>query len=508
MKTKIIILSLLLSSRIFLIAQNAYAPINLGPAINTKNGEGHSVISADGKEIYFWKNLFRQSLNIEIQSAWYSKKDSAGNWKPAKYMGKPFNTDTESSGIFYVSPDNNTILIRGYFKNGERIKEGFSLVTRSQKGWNDPVGLEIPNYIELAKGIYSGGCLMPDGKGLIIYLGEIKDSEDNNLYVTFKKDNDTYTPLVAIKVLNVSANQSTPFIASDNKTLYFSSDRPGGQGNADIWKTTRLDETWQNWSTPQNLGPTINSADWDAYFSLDAKGEYAYMTSSQNSLGSSDIVKIKLAVENKPEPVVLIKGKVLNKNTNQPVQAKISYENLATGLNVGLAISNPLTGEYQIALPYGVNYGFNASATAYVAISDNIDLTAISEYKEITRDLYLAPLETGQVIRINNIFFEFAKADLKTESFAELNRIVKLMEQNPSMEIALGGHTDNVGSEESNLKLSTDRSKAVLNYLVSKGITQNRITSNGYGKLKPIVNNDTEENRAINRRVEFTISKI
>ncbi|MES2512970.1 MAG: OmpA family protein [Bacteroidota bacterium] len=505
---KKILASILFVCSSLIYAQDSYTPINLGPAINTKNGEGQSVISADGKEIYFWRELFRQSLGTTVQSAWYSKQDSTGKWSTAKFMNKPFNVGMVSSGIFNVSPDNNSILIRGYFKNSERLRSGLSMVTRGQRGWNDPVGLEIPGYGDLEKGKYSGAFLMPDGKGVIIYLSETVDATNMDLYVSFKKEDNTYTAPAYIKALNTSNDESTPFIASDNKTLYFSSNREGTLGSNDIWKTTRLDDTWQNWSKPQNLGPTINSSDWDAYFSLDAKGEYAYMTSSKNSIGGSDIVKIKLAVENKPEPVVLIKGKVLNKNTSLPIEAKISYENLVTGLNVGTAISNPITGEYQIALPYGINYGFNASASNFISISDNIDLTAVSEYKEIIRDLYLVPIETGQVIRINNIFFEFAKADLKSESFSELDRIVKLMEQNPTMEIALGGHTDNVGSEESNLKLSTDRSRAVLNYLISKGIAQSRISSSGFGKSKPVVENNTEENRALNRRVEFTIVKI
>lgn len=505
---KILIVITLLSIRLFSPAQDQYAPVNLGPNINSKNGEGQAVVSADGKEIYFWRDIYRQSAGETVQSTWYSKQDSAGNWIPAKYMSKPFNTGLMSSGVFNVSPDNNSILIRGYFKYGDRVGGGYSMVTRGPRGWNNPVGLDIPGYNEMSRGKYAGAFLMPDGKGLVFYFSEIKDETSNNLYVSFKKEDGTYTTPVAIKGFDTGANESTPFIASDNKTLYFSSDRPGGLGNNDIWKSTRLDDTWQKWSEPQNLGPTINSDAWDAYFTLDAKGEYAYMTSSKNSLGESDIVRIKLAVENKPEPVVLIKGKVLNKNTSLPIEANISYENLATGANQGLAISNPQTGEYQIALPYGTNYGFSASAKNFISISDNIDLTTVSEFKEITRDLYLVPLETGQVIRINNIFFEFAKADLKEESFSELNRLVKLMEQNPAMEIALGGHTDNVGSEESNLKLSTDRSKSVLDYLVSKGITASRISSAGYGKSKPVAENETEEGRALNRRVEFTIVKL
>jgi outer membrane protein OmpA-like peptidoglycan-associated protein len=505
---KKILLGVLLFAASFCTAQDQYAPINLGENINTKHPEAHSVVSADGKEIYFWRELYRQAIESTVQSAWYSKQDSAGNWKPAKYMSKPFNTALMSSGIFNVSPDNNSILIRGYFKYGERIAGGCSMVTRSARGWNDPVGLEIPGLNDMTKGKYMGAFLMPDGKGLVFYFSEIEGSYDNDLYVSFKKDDGTYTRPVSMKGINTAADESTPFIASDNKTLYFSSNRAGGLGDNDIWKSTRKDDTWMEWTEPQNLGPTINSNDWDAYFSLDAKGEYAYLTSSKNSLGGSDIVKIKLAVENKPEPVVLIKGRVLNKNTSLPIQANIAYENLANAANMGVAISNPQTGEYQIALPYGVNYGFSASANNFISISDNIDLTSVSEYKEIIRDLYLVPLETGQVIRINNIFFETAKADLKEESFAELNRLVKLMEQNPGMEIALGGHTDNVGSEESNQKLSTERSKSVLDYLVSKGIAAGRISSAGYGKSKPVAENETEEGRALNRRVEFTVVKL
>jgi len=290
--------------------------------------------------------------------------------------------------------------------------------------------------------------------------------------------------------------------------LYFSSNREGGLGDNDIWKTTRLDDTWQNWSAPQNLGATINSDAWDAYFSLDAKGEYAYMTSSKNSLGGSDIVKIKLAVENKPQPVVLIKGRVLNKSTNAPIQASIRYEDLSTGKNEGIAISDPVAGKYQIALPYGKNYGFNASADGFMPVSENIDLSKVSEYKEMIRDLYLLPIEKGQVVRINNVFFEFAKAELKLESFPELNRLVELMQKNPNMKIELGGHTDNVGSEESNLKLSSDRTLSIQTYLVSKGIVADRIKAKGYGKSSPVVDNDTEEHRALNRRVEFTILEI
>jgi outer membrane protein OmpA-like peptidoglycan-associated protein len=180
---------------------------------------------------------------------------------------------------------------------------------------------------------------------------------------------------------------------------------------------------------------------------------------------------------------------------------------LADGLEMGTARSNPSNGDYKIVLPYGRNYGFSAKADGFIAISDNMDLSDVADYKEINRDLYLVPIEIGEVVRLNNIFFDLAKATLRPESFPELDRVVKYMLDNPTMEIAMAGHTDNIGSDDANLTLSADRSKAVKDYIVSKGITENRITSNGFGESKPIASNETDDGRQLNRRVEFTILK-
>jgi outer membrane protein OmpA-like peptidoglycan-associated protein len=125
----------------------------------------------------------------------------------------------------------------------------------------------------------------------------------------------------------------------------------------------------------------------------------------------------------------------------------------------------------------------------------------------MTKDLYLSPIEVGEVVRINNVFFDFAKATLREESYPELNRVVKFMNDNPSMEIALGGHTDNVGSDPANLKLSEERIQSVKAYIAEQGIDGDRMSAKGYGETKPIASNDTEEGRQQNRRVEFTIVK-
>jgi hypothetical protein len=255
------------------------------------------------------------------------------------------------------------------------------------------------------------------------------------------------------------------------------------------------------------LGGTINTNDWDAYYTLDARGEEAYMTNGKNSLGGSDIVKIKLITELRPNPVVLIRGKVYNAKTKETIGANIEYENLKDGKNAGVANSDPLTGEYKIVLPYGVNYGFLAYTDKFISVSDNLDLSSVAAYQEITRDLYLVPLEVGSTIRLNNIFFDIGKATLRSESYPELDRLIGIMTENSKMVIELSGHTDNVGSSDANLKLSNDRAQSVVDYVVSKGIEVGRLTAKGYGETKPLTANDTEEGKQLNRRVEFTILK-
>jgi outer membrane protein OmpA-like peptidoglycan-associated protein len=302
----------------------------------------------------------------------------------------------------------------------------------------------------------------------------------------------------------------TPYLAADGATLYFSSDRPGGLGDNDIWMTKRLDDSWQKWSEPVNLGAPINTSDWDAFFTLDAGGEYAYLTSSDTTgFGESDIVRVKLLEREKPDPVVIVDGNVYNKKTGQPLSASLIYETLPDGTEAGNGISSPVDGSFKIVLPYDKNYLIRASADKFFAISENLNLDSLVKAgnRIIHKDLYLVPIEIGQVFRLNNVFFDFDKWDLRPESFVELDRVVKLLNENPSMEIELSAHTDSYGSDDYNFKLSDNRARSCMDYLLSKGIASNRVTSQGYGETKPVAPNDTPENRQLNRRVEFTIMK-
>ncbi len=518
---------LLLSQLIF--SQDGPKHENLGPNINTTTSELTFLISANGKSCYVLRD--GHADNLAKQDVWYSYKDPSGNWIPAIHVGKPINTGRNAS-IFALSVDENQILMRGSYVDGEYEGSGISVLTKNKKGeWGEPKKLEIKNFTKYSDmGSYNTARLSNDGKTLLFSFSDKSNDENGDIYIShlilrekWKKpksvkdftsfvskltQNNSWSEPQKIKSLSIKSDDELgPYLASDGVTMYYSTNKAGGFGSNDIWMARRLDSTWQNWTEPVNLGAKVNTVKWDSYYVLDAKGEYGYLASSLNSLGESDIVRVKLAEEIRPKPVILISGKVYNAKTKLPIGANIEYENLADGKNAGVAVSNEATGEYRIVLPYGVNYGFMGYAEKFIPVSDNLDLTTIAEYREIERDLYLVPLEVGSTIRLNNIFFDIGKATLRPESYPELDRLVGYMGQNSKMVIELSGHTDNVGSDEANLKLSGDRAQAVMDYVLSKEIPADRITSKGYGETKPVGSNDTDEGKQLNRRVEFTIIK-
>jgi OOP family OmpA-OmpF porin len=488
---------------------------NIGPKINTQFDELRPTISADGNLLFFIRQNDPHNTQYNVvpnsQDIWFSERDSMGKWSKAVHLGYPLNT-SEYNAVFWISPDNNRILIRNAFIDGDYFGDGVSLCYLTKYGnWSKPQMLQIKNYAKYNRGNQYGATMASDGQTLLLYMTEKEGSFNNDIYVCFlQKDGAWSEPKSLGKKINLPKyNEMTPYLASDGVTLYFSSDRPGGLGDNDIWTSKRLDNSWQKWSDPVNLGSPINTPDWDAFFTLDAGGEYAYMTTSQDSYGASDIVRIKLLEKEKPDPVVLVSGNVYNAKTKQPLSASLVYETLPDGAEAGNGISNPMDGAFKIVLPYDKNYSIRATADHYFAISENLNLDSLIKagYKEIHKDLYLVPIEVGQVVRLNNVFFDFDKWDLRPESFIELNRVVKLLTENPSIEIEMSAHTDSRGSDEYNFKLSDNRARSVMEYIISKGIDSGRITSHGYGETKPVATNDTDEGRQLNRRVEFKILK-
>jgi outer membrane protein OmpA-like peptidoglycan-associated protein len=476
---------------------------NLGPMVNSEYHEVLPVIAPDGKTLYFVRKEHPDNVGSNHRDdIWFSRLQEDGSWGPAENIGAPLN-DPGYNFVCTVMPDNNALLLGNkYYPDGSQ-DEGVSLTTRTSEGWGFPVNLDIKNINNIDE--FSEYTVSPDGRVIIMSVLRADSIGGRDLYVSFLRENNAWTdPENMGPAINSKFGDITPFLAADGVTLYFSSNRPGGYGSNDVYMTRRLDYSWKSWSEPRNLGYPINTPGWDAYYTVPANGEFAYFVSTSSGYGKGDLFRIVLPESARPMPVMLVSGKVRDVD-GKFVPATIEYERLSDGKAIGSAHADPKTGEYKIALPMGYEYGFRAESDGYYPVSAHLDLTDMSSFDEVQRDLILAPLQRGSSIRLNNVFFDFDMDVLRDESRPELDRLVKVLKTHPSMIIQIDGHTDDYGGYEYNVNLSRRRANAVVNYLISQGIPSVRLIPRGFGKTRPVATNDTDEGRQLNRRVEYTI---
>ncbi len=484
--------------------------------VNSNVSELNPLLSPDGKTLYFSRKNHPDNIGgvNDKEDIWFSELGNDGKWTLSKNMGPEFN----NAGPNFVNavattPDGNSVLILGnkYMPNGKMLA-GVSMSTNIAGKWTKPMAMNIENDYNFNE---KANYFLANTKKTLIMSIEREDSKGGrDLYVSFQKQDSIWSePLNMGAILNTANEESAPFLASDDKTLYFSSNGFSGFGGSDVYVSTRLDDTWMNWSEPQNMGPDINSKLDDLFFNIPSTSEFAYYSRGITE-DNADIYRVKLPVYKNPEPVVIVRGKLIDSKTGKPVGAKIIYERLPDGKEVGVVYSNPETGEYEIHLPAGQKYGVRAEAAGHISESQSLDLTNVTKDGTVqTQDFRLAPIgvtpiEPDAVIALNNIFFDFNKAVLKSESFPELNRLVELMNQKNTMTVEITGHTDATGPEDYNLKLSEWRAKSVSKYLTDKGIDGSRISTVFFGETKPIETNDTKDGRKKNRRVEFKIIKL
>lgn len=489
------------------IIDSTFRPVNLGPTVNSVYDDLLPVISPDGRSLYFVRSDSPENLGGARQDIWYSELQADGTWGLAKNIGPPLN-NRDHNYLLSITPDGNTILLGdSYGEARQQQQRSVAISHRISGGWEMPKPVKIKNFYNLAT--YTEYSLGNDGRTMVMAV-ERKDTKGGkDLYVCFLQPDSSWSEPTSLgPVLNSIGHELTPFLSSDGVSLYFSSDGHGGFGSYDVFVSRRQDSTWTNWSVPENLGPTINTSGWDLYYTIPAKGDYAYYVSHSNTIGAGDIFRVGLPERVRPRPVVLIYGRVLNKKTGEPISAEIVYEIMETNAPAGEAHSTPLTGDYKIVLPAGYGYAFRASAPGFLSESDNIDVTQVTTYQEIERDLYLVPIEEGQYFVLKNVFFDYNKATIRPQSHPELMRVAEILKQYPTMIIEVAGHTDFVGPDDYNKKLSHARAQAVADHIIQMGeLEPGRIVGVGYGETKPIADNATDEGRQLNRRVEIKILK-
>lgn len=559
-----------------------YELVKMDKTVNTFRHEAAPVVSPDGNSLYFFVQDHPDNTHgkDDTQDIWVSRKDENGIWSPAEHLTSPFNIHP-SNQVFTILPD-GSIFIKGGRRKGEK---GFSIVTAGKQ----LIELDVKDFGKMNKGRFYGATMSADKKHIIIYFSEKENSPFSDLYASHLQPDGSYSQPAKMK-LSTSTDEVGPFIGPDQNTLYFGSARqaPGRQGGVDIYKATRRDDTWMNWSEPVNLGKPINTGALDFYFTMDAEGNI--FTSRANKALEGAQLDLYMLV---PKTFgITLAGTVYNQSTNDPLQADVEIRILQ---REPLKLRADASGKFESTLPEVDGYAVSASLEGFVPASESVKLPLIysdttihidiplkpiakplvlngnvydrktnekipaklelslkgddgasrkinangfyqqgiqklgwyiitasaegylntvdsvwindKEVTPVTKDIVLQPIEVGVTVRLKNIYFDFDKTTLKNESFTELDKVVDFLKQNPSVEIEISGHTDDKGSDQYNETLSQGRSEAVVNYVISQGIDSYRLSAHGYGEAKPIDTNESEDGRANNRRVEFTVMK-
>lgn len=503
---------------------------NIGSTINSSYPDYAPVISADESTLIFTSRRpgstgGRKTSDGKYYEDVYVSYNNGGSWSKPENLGSPVNTSTHDACIA-LSPDGSQLFIYTDANGGDIM-----VSTLKGKKWTKPENLGSPVN---SKSSELSVSISADGRTL--YFSSDRDGGFGgmDLYMCTKQGKGWSEPINLGPSINTEYDEDAPFIHPDGRTLYFSSRGHSTMGGYDIFKSTR---DGNNWTTPENLGYPINSADDDVYFVLSANNKHGYYASKKsNTLGEKDIYvismpepkKVAIAVpkaantnirERRPQPikmvevtqaanpVTILKGTVTDDETNQPLEADLVLVDNVTGETVSDQKSNSATGKYLVAMPSGKNYGLSANKEGYLFHSENFDIPASMDYQEIVKDIRLKKVKKDVEIVLKNIFFDFDKATLRKESIPELERLKDLLEKNPKLGIEIAGHTDDRGSDTYNQKLSENRAKSVVSWLIQNGISADRLTAMGYGESRPIDTNSTEEGRQNNRRTAFKILK-
>lgn len=520
---------------------------NMGKNINSQYPEYGMIMNADGSEIYFTSRRPNSAGNSSDDFGGYFEdiymsEEANKEYQAAKNVGEPINTKGHDATVA-LSPDGSKMLVYIDDKGDGNIYES----VRKGSEWSKPKKLnsEICSPYHEPSAWYS-----PDMRKLYFVsdrpLSGKGAPKDKDIYVaSWDAKKEIWTNIERLpETVNTPYDEDGIFMHPDGKTLYFSSKGHSTIGGYDIFYSVRQDDN--SWSTPVNIGYPINTPDDDVFFVVAANGKDAYMTSfREDGMGEKDLYKITFLGEEKQpmlntedillagkgvtmrekviEPKIeikrsslsLLKGIIRDNKTKAPVMAAIEVIDNEKNEIIAEFNSDPVTGKYMVSLPAGKNYGIAVKAEGYLFHSENFDIPKESDYQEYEKNVDLKKVEVGEVIVLRNIFFDLNKYSLRPESQNELDRLTKLLNDNPSIRIQISGHTDSRGSDSYNKDLSHNRAKAVVDYLIDKGISSGRLEYQGYGEEQPIVTDteiaklrlpqDKEDAHQSNRRTEFKI---
>jgi len=535
----------------FKASPRPYSIVNMGSAINSPQDDYAPVLTADENEMVFTTRRQDDNTSPDVaddnkyyEDVFISIREG-GQWKTARNIGPPINTKFHNSNLA-LSPDGSLLFIRNDDGNGdiyvsEKKKDGT---------WGEPEPL--PGVVN-SSAIESSVSITADENTLYFASDRPGGFGGFDIYVCTKDSRGEWTRVTNLgPKINTEHDEDGPFISYDGKTLYFSSEAHKSMGGFDIFRSELLDAKKNDWSEPENIGYPINTPDDDIYFSISKDGKRSYYSSIRNDgLGYTDIYLITDLEKTNPQPDVTAKEPVkepvkdeppkeepkkepvkeepkkepkkevpkkvvqpiryvltvIDAQTKQPLDAKVSMTGLKDKLVVGSVDKGSGVTEYSIKSTVAKDYKITVDKEGYIFQTVNVKVpAATAEEKTISKTIEMRKLVVNAVSVLRNIYFDFEKATFKTESYNELNRLEAMMKQNPALQVEISGHTDKVGTKAYNKKLSLLRANAVRSFLTSKGVDPRRVKTVGYGEDRPIASNDDDkEGRELNRRVEFKV---
>ena len=488
-----------------------FEPKNMGDAINSGLDEYFPAVTADEQTFLYTRNNRNEAK--PLQEDFLISKKKEGVWQTSVLIGNGINTEGNEGApsfsadgqlLFFVACQDNAA---GMYAGGRKGYGSCDIFYSEKVGenWSKPYnagGTINSNQYETQPSFSA------DGRSLYFVSARPGGYGETDIYVsTLRTDGSWGAPKNLGPKINTPGKEESVFIHPDGKTLYFGSNGHVGMGELDLY-VTRMNDKGE-WGEPVNLGYPINSYGDDNSILVGASGDVAYLASNRaGGKGGLDLYEFALYEGARPGKVTYAKGKVFDARTNAPLGAHFELIDLETGKSVVESDANSGNGEFLVSLPVSKNYALNVSQPGYLFYSENFSLKELADKsKPYLMEVPMQPIDTGNVIELKNVFFETAKYDLKPESKAELNKLATFLTLNKTMRGELSGHTDNVGDKKMNMTLSANRAKAVYDYLTTEGkIDPKRLTYKGFGDTKPKVKNDSDANRAINRRTEFKVT--
>ena len=471
-----------------------FAPKNAGDRINSAESEYLPCLTIDGKEFFFTRRV--RGFDEDFFSAKWDGKD----WVKAAPLGGNVNTD-QNEGAQMISQDGQWLVFTACNRKDGWGSCDIYISFLTPQGWSE--GTNLGGQINTDQW-ESQPCLSPDKRDLYFASKRPGGYGGSDIYVSHLQLNGEWTsPENLGPQINTSGDEASPFIHADNQTFYFTSNGLQGYGGPDLFYCRKGPKG--DWSVPENLGYPINTIYDEGTLFIAADAKTAYYTSDRtDSKGGLDIYSFELPDNVRPYKTLWVKGQVLDKKTKKGLPSAVELIDLTTKQTIS-KVQTDERGNYLITLPVGKDYAFNVNRKGYLFYSDNFFLSNRSPDSTYEKNIPLQPIEANASVVLKNVFFDVNKFDLKLESEAELDKLVQLMNDNPTVKIQIGGHTDNVGKPADNLVLSNNRAKAVVTYLVSKNISAQRLTAKGFGETQPVADNKTEEGRAMNRRTEMKV---